>query len=247
MEAPKGRGSSSVTISNPTQQPVRIQLSLSAWEMTDESKIIIKDKDESKGSVIDFVKMNPRQFTIEPFKKRVIRIAAAIPPNFEDGEYRLLLNILEIGAQRKKLNAPEKFNFGLIINRQVSAGTYVRKGNPANLDSDLNIKSIDLKRDGNKINYTITYQNNGNIHTRRSLGVKYFDNSGLLIAEKKRQGGFLAIPTINDTSRSYSSGFAIPDEILKNKDAAQLEFTFIDEPLGDLGRKESIKSEMMKF
>lgn len=190
INAPNGVGSASVTISNPTNRTVRMQLSLTEWHMSSNNEVIIDEPKEGIDSAIDYIKLNPRQFTLGPMQKRVVRLACALPANFPDREYRLLLNMLEIGAERQELDAPDKYSFGLIINRQISAGTYVRKGKPGFLAADLKIKALEAKLQGKTVDYTITYQNLGNRHTRRNIGVKFFDSKGQMIGEKAGQGGF---------------------------------------------------------
>jgi len=233
--APNGNGFGSMNITNPTGQPVRMQLDLLDWEFTDNGEVRILEKDPSKESITKYIKISPRQFTLPPMQKKVVRIACNIPSTYPDNqEFKLLLNMTEIGADRKMFEGPGsetgKATYGLVINKAVNAGTYVRKGAPANFKTDIRFNNASIQRSGNEVLYKFEYQNLGNMHGRREIGVKYFDKAGKLVYEQPSVGGLIIFPN-PDKPKVWESSFTFPSDKISADSEYDIEFVIKDDSL----------------
>lgn len=237
IEAKDGSGSASLKVSNPFEKPARIQISFDEWELTDDNSFkVVKRADNDEKAVIQYIKASPKQFTIMPGEEKVIRIACKLPSNFEDKEYNLFLNLLEIGAERKSANSGSEANkksFGLIINKEFKAGTYIRKGSPEALKTNFQVKDLkfekrekrvitdpkDPKRrietDEQEVQYKIIYTNTGKAHIRKDLGLRIFNEAGALINEVPFVGTLVAFPS-NGRAITAEKSFPVPND-LKDK------------------------------
>jgi hypothetical protein len=266
VDAADGRGASAITISNPTGTAARLQLSLSEWEMSPKNEVVVTERKEGQESVLDYVKINPMQFTLAPKQKKVIRIATALPTSYENKEYKLLLNMLEIGADRKSLDAPDKYTFGIVVNKQISAGAYIHKGAKSSFRANLNIKDLKVSRDLKRINldpkkdpksevevaivkFALSYENTGNAHARKDVGARFYDVGGGLVAEERKIGGFVAVPTKENEVITYSGAFDLPEKLDKTK-PYEVEFVLIDtDPMYTAGNPvdQVIKTSKVSF
>jgi Pili and flagellar-assembly chaperone, PapD N-terminal domain len=243
INAPDGKGVTSVKISNPFDAPARIQLSLTEWEVTEGNGIKLKDKKTGEESILNYLKISPLQFTLTPKQEKVIRIASAIPNNYPDGEYKLFFNMLEIGADRKMINDEQSNQkLGLSINKQINAGTYLRKGRE--FTCDLKVPTVKISRQNIKdgevektqIQYDITYQNTGNVHTRKDIGLRIYETGGKVLFEKKYINTLIAYPSDSvNPSMTVSKSFILPiDNPLNPNQKYEAEFGFTPSP-DDLG------------
>lgn len=232
IDAPKGKATGSVTISNPFEKPARLQLSLSEWQVNDKGGFdIVENGDEGFKGVAKNVRITPRQFTIKPNETKTVRIATRIPSDYADGEYRLFLNMLEIGADRKDIanvgNADQAF--GLVINKQFRAGTYIRKGKPSALNSNLDVLDVKpIQKENRVVKYHLQYTNTGNIHVRKDIGARFYDGSGKLVHEVPFSGVLIAFPTNDNVPLiTATKSIRIPDELEANQDY-EVELILVD-------------------
>gem|GEM_PF-2390686 len=258
VDAPRGRGVGSVTITNPMDKPLRVQLNTSLWELDENSQVV--NLEEKEDSITKYIKISPRQFTLPAGQKRKVRVACALPSNLEKNkEYQVFLNILEIGADRKSLESKEKFAFGLVINKRMSAGTYIRYGEKEALDYEIDIKDVSIsdrevkyeKLDPitkvkseeayKQIQYQLSYSNKGNLHGRMNLGYRIFDQGNKLVFEDNKLGLVVAMPT-NGKPRNYKSSFIFPKELEEQTYKIQFLMIDFDSPSGG---KRLIESEKL--
>ncbi len=237
--APGGNGYGAMTITNPTQQPVRLQLGILEWEFTPDKDIQIKQKEPGKETLSDFVKISPKQFTLAPLQKKVVRVACNLPSSYPaNAEYKLLFNMTEIGADRKMIDGPGSAEgtatYGLVINKAINAGAYIRTGKPDAFKFDLKFSNFSAKLNGDDIEYQFDYQNSGNRHAREDIGVKIYDQSGKLVLEKPSVGGLVIFPE-GDKSSNLKTSFAFPQDKLSRTENYSLEFVFTDNSLEGSG------------
>lgn len=217
VDAPKGKATGSVTISNPFEKPARIQLSMDEWQINENNEFNILEKSKTEESILKHVRITPRQFTIQPNETKTVRIAARIPNSYPDKEYKLFLNMLEIGADRKSMDMGQADQaFGLVINKQFRAGTYIRKGSPSELKSDLSVSSIEAAgKEGAIAKYKMTYQNKGNIHVRKDIGVRFYEaGTSNLAYEVPFAGVLIAFPSETATgSITVEKSIRLPESL----------------------------------
>jgi hypothetical protein len=238
ITASTGKGVGVVTFVNPFQKPARIQLSLSEWEVGQNNKYTIKTPAEGEETITKYIKVSPLQFTLNPGQKKTVRIACAIPSKFPDGEYKLFLSMLEIGADRKVIENGENDNkqvLGLSINRQTNAGTYIRKG--SNFKCDLTIPKLEVERQNFQdqdiektvIKYKVTYANEGNVHTRKDIGLRVFAPGGAVIFERKYIDTLIAYPLPKGQTITVEKQFTLPEK-LEAGQPYDIEFGFTPSP-----------------
>lgn len=209
-----GHSTEKVVFYNPSSKPTRLQLSFSEWEISDISEIKILEQSE----IIDYIKANPQQFTLAPFEEKEIKITCLLPSNYDDKEYKLFLNILEIGYDRKANDNNLEKNKKL-VNKQIRAGTYIRKGNLA--EGNLKIQEINVRREkNNNFKYEILYENHGLMHMREPFEIAFYDQKNNLIG-KQNLGFLIAFPTKANSLRTFKGQFSF-SALPKN-----IEFNFI--------------------
>lgn len=245
LQAPNGKGDASVKISNPMGKPTRVQMSLMEWEPSPDNTPIIKKVKEGEESVLNYIKLSPKQINLAPKQEKVIRIACNLPTSYENKEYKLILSMIEIGSDRKALDIPDsQRSYGLLVNRESRAATYIWKGRDQELKADLLISEVkakkedfdEIQRKADKkpdlpqkmgISYTLSYKNTGNIHTRQTVGVRFYEPDGKLALEIPKVGIMPAFPTKEDQTFNFHGSFVIPPEIDATK-AYDLEFVTIE-------------------
>lgn len=234
VDAPSGKATGSITISNPFEKPARIQISMSEFEVNESNEFTIIEKDKSKDTVLKHVRITPRQFTIKPKETKTVRIATRIPGSYPDGEYKLFLNMLEIGADRKEAAAgDDEQAFGLVINKQFRAGTYIRKGK--DLKSDMKVVRIaPTETEGSVAKYQLTYQNEGKIHVRKDIGVRFYEQgTEKVVHETPFSGVLIAFPTSENLDQvTVEKSIRIPDSLDASKkyDAELILVDSIEDP-----------------
>ncbi len=255
LQAPNGKGDAVVKVINPMGKPTRVQLSLTEWESSKDNTPVIKARKEGEESILDYIKLSPKQINLAPKQEKVIRIACNLPTSYENKEYKLILSMLEIGSDRKALDIPDaQRSYGLIVNRESRAATYIWKGRDQDLKSELSIKeAIAKKEDFNEaqrkidkkadlppkfgISYTLNYQNTGNIHTRQTVGVRFYEPQGKLVLEIPKVGIMPAFPTKADEAFNFHGSFVIPPELDASK-PYELEFVMIERMSDATGQTE---------
>lgn len=210
-----GHAKQEITFYNPSAKPSRLQLSFSEWEIDEISQIKILERTE----ILDYIKANPQQFTLAPFEEKTIKITCLLPSNYDDKEYKLFLNILEIGYDRKAQNNNPEEKF---VNKQIRAGTYIRKGNLSELKDNLKIEEINLRYEKNNFKYEILYKNLGAVHIREPLEAVFYDEKGNLIG-KQNLGFLMAFPTQINSLRTFNGQFSF-NSLKKVKN---IEFNFL--------------------
>ena len=221
VPAPNGKGESTVKISNPMGRATKVQLSLREWDILPDNRMVFRPySEEDKNSILNYIQISPRQLTLAPKQDKIVRIATNIPPSFENKEYKLTLNMLEFNSDFKdiKTNDADR-KYGLVVNKEVKAGAYIWKGSPAELKTNLQVKKISaekIKTTDNKtvfgVKYQLTYENTGNIHDRRTIGIRLTNaETGKVEVELQKIGILVAYPTTTEPI-TFSSAFTIPKE-----------------------------------
>ncbi|MDX1920194.1 MAG: hypothetical protein SFU25_05600, partial [Candidatus Caenarcaniphilales bacterium] len=232
--APNGNGFGAMTITNPTDAPVRMQTEILEFELSDEDQVKILNRSADEKKITDYVKVSPKQFTLEPQQKKIIRIATKIPSDFKEGvEYKLLLSMIEIGADRKQVTVQGTKNgeasYGLIINKAINAGTYVRIGSEDKFKSILEYDGFKVSTDKENIKLGFTYHNKGNKHARRNIGLRFIKD-GHTVFEMANAAGFIAFSD-EKTPRAYNVSIPFPKDKIDPNENYSLNLIIKDDSL----------------
>lgn len=238
--APNGNGFGAMTITNPTDAPIRMQTEILEFELTDENQVKILNRSADEKKITDFVKVSPKQFTLDPQQKKIIRIATKIPPDFKDGtEYKLLLSMVEIGADRKQVTVQGtksgEASYGLIINKAINAGTYLRLGSESDFKSNLEYDNFKVSTDKENIKMSFSYFNKGNKHARRSIGIRFIKD-GQTVHEMVNTAGFIAF-TNEASARPFEATIPFPKDKLNPNENYSLNLILKDDSLEALTGK----------
>ena len=105
----------------------KIFISATEWEITQGNRMVYKKYDENDpSSVLNYIKSSPRQLNLAPKQEKIIRIACNLPASFENKEYKITLNMMEPGADRKAIDTGDPTReFGLSVNKEIKASTYI--------------------------------------------------------------------------------------------------------------------------
>lgn len=203
LEAVDGYGEGIITITNPSEKPIRLKISFSEWTVGKNAEIFILETSD----LTKYLKVAPAQLTINPKESHKIRILVSMPDNFPEKEYKFFTNILEITDERV-LTETKSSNINFKINSLISSALYVRKGNSENFKSNFIIQELLLKKKDEKFKYELQYKNSGNKNVREILKIKIYNLENEIISERTL-GSLVAFPTEGENSTKVEGEFAI--------------------------------------
>jgi P pilus assembly chaperone PapD len=184
-----GERSGDVTVINPAAQPmvVTARLYYSIYR-NDSTGGIVQDSmrtgDAMERPCVDWLRMFPKQFTLQPGEKRVVRIMATPPAGLADGEY-----IARVDIRGKLVERPTEVTIdtngirtNLGMNLGYSLPIFFRKGK-LTTKVELDVKRIDV-RDGRPW-ARVAIRTIGNASFRGTLRAVYTDLNGKVAAKKE--------------------------------------------------------------
>ena len=102
---------------------------------------------------------------------------------------------------------------------------------------------------GLSVKYKLTYENLGNIHDRRTIGIRLFDaDTGALVQEISKVGILVGFPAKPQEPITFESAFTLPKEVDASKNY-DIEFVLVPrfaykvEALDPMKNRPNIKTE----
>lgn len=123
---PRGQNVQSMKISNLGKENVTMAARTSDWDMGEDDRLILKEPGTTPNSASDWIRFNPKQFTIGPGQTQFIRFSVSVPPNIEPGEYRTSLVLVTEEKYQMKENFYYKPSFAILV--YVNVPKIQRKG-----------------------------------------------------------------------------------------------------------------------
>jgi P pilus assembly chaperone PapD len=188
---PGGSTTEGVELTNLEEVSLELRAYISDWELDTKGNQSYKKPGTFKTSCSNWVKVNPQRLTLGPKESRLARFTITAPPSGVSGSYWTVLFF------ESKPTAPAKAPMGVtfagrlgVIIYATIAGTEVRAG------KILDLKILKDKED--KYNFTVTFENAGNIHLRPK-GTWEIKNEAGKKVKKGEIGEFLVLPKAQHT------------------------------------------------
>lgn len=172
---PREKSIQTISVVNHGQEELTLMATCQDWDMDETDSLILLDAVSTQRSASNWLRFNPRQFTIPPGEAQIIRFAVTLPPQAAAGEYRTAI-VLET---KEEFELSESFYYQPIFAILV----YV------------NVPEV--KRIGHlsEITVTIDDQDNyllhgrlssaGNAHVRAEGEFRLRDQHGLIVKNEK--------------------------------------------------------------
>lgn len=183
---PRERSIQSIVISNHGKEELTLIASSRDWDMGQTDSLILFDAATTPRSASNWLRFNPRRFTIPSGKTQIIRFAVTAPPQLEAGEYRTAI-VLETKEEYEiKDNYYYQPIFAVLV--YVNVPEVKRVG-------ELDEIVVTLDDQGNYILNGKLYST-GNAHLRTEGEFLLRDSKGLIV-KRERLGKQVVLPGKN--------------------------------------------------
>lgn len=172
---PRGRSTQMISISNHGQKNLTLIATCSDWDIDETDSLVLLDEVTTSRSASNWLRFNPRQFTIPAGETQIIRFAVTVPPQIAGGEYRTAI-VLKT-KEKYQLNANNYYQPIFAILVYVNIPEVNRVGELADL-----IVTIDDQK-----NYILNgkLSSQGNAHVRAEGEFVLKDVNGLKILQER--------------------------------------------------------------
>lgn len=123
---PRGQNVQSLKISNLGKEPITMIATTHDWDMGEDERLLLKDPGTTEKSASEWIRFNPKQFTVQPGQTQFIRFSISVPPNVQPGEYRTSLVLVTEEKFEMKENFFFKPSFAILV--YVNVPKIQRKG-----------------------------------------------------------------------------------------------------------------------
>lgn len=219
--AEDGTGDSTVFITNPFQNEARVQLSVADWDLD-----LFEISDQA---VKEYIKLSPRLLILPPGKSREVKIAVKLPKKLKNKEYKAFLQMREIGIDRRKLKKEEidQAKLNLSVNKQINSAIYIHKGKVEDLKDKFEVVKVKTEKFDSAIGITLSYQNTGNIQTRKNISINFYDpESSDLIGKVENFYTLVSFPQSTDEISAKSFKLKLPKRKLNKLNSYLVELVF---------------------
>lgn len=184
---PRGQNVQSLKISNLGKEPVTMVATTHDWDMGEDERLILKDPGTTDNSASEWVRFNPKTFTVQPGQTQFIRFSVSVPPNVQPGEYRTSLVLVTEEKYQMKENFYYRPTFAILV--YVNIPKITRKG-------ELSDVKVTVDEKGSySLNGKITSL--GNAHLRLTGEYFLYNNEGKEI-KNEQFGKTLILPGKSD-------------------------------------------------
>lgn len=88
---PRGQSVQSMKISNLGSEEMSFTAVTHDWDMSPDGSLLLLDSGSTSQSASNWIRFNPKKFTIGGSQSQFIRFSVSVPPNVQPGEYRTAL------------------------------------------------------------------------------------------------------------------------------------------------------------
>lgn len=154
--------SSAVTVSNTGNEAIRLKAYMANWTLDNGGGLIVSD-DPNPNALAQHVRFNPKEFELGAKQSQVIRVAAMLPKDVPDGEYRGMLFFEDLKTASQRIQLQKGYGASVQIKQRLGIAVYAYKGQnqPVPALSQFNCQVENGKLIGN-----IAIENSGSKHLR---------------------------------------------------------------------------------
>ena len=189
----KGRASGRFVITNTGDTEERYRVIASHFTFSEEGALALAEPDEH--SMAEWIKFNPKEFTLPPKSKRAVRYVVLPRGKIKDGQYWAAMELESLEGRNYSTSDGEGRTFNLKVVPSVLAPMY---GVTGDVNRDYDVTKFEVNTSArNKTVLDIQFSNIGNAvinfvgsyEIKNSAGESVFEgslDSGLLLREKAR-------------------------------------------------------------
>lgn len=162
------RTGGAIQVTNPTGFPVRPSAVLYDFDINEQGRFVSKGAGSTSSTLSQWIKFNPRQFTLDPQGQQLVRFSVAVPRGTAPGERRGVIFF------EQQTEAPQ--STGAVINAQVGVVVYVAV---EPVRRTFEVSGVTALRDTfGSVLVSATVAATGNAHCRPKGLFKLYDSSG---------------------------------------------------------------------
>lgn len=169
---PGQRDGGAFTVTNSSSTPVKYLAIVQDWVHDSKGVLTAKPTNSTSVSIANWVKFNPREFTLPPNGKQVVRFSISVPKNAAPGEKRGVIFF-----------SPTAQSTGLSVKTQVGVVIYAAI-KPVTRTFEISLPKASLNSAKQAV-INIELAASGNAHCRLTGKFRLSDPSGKLIEEGK--------------------------------------------------------------
>jgi len=217
-----GNLTEAISISNDDPSPVHIRVKIEDWSLTKEGAVSFAAGGSQPFSAAPWIKVNPREFDLQPGQSQGVRYSLAVPREATPGGYRAAIIFATVPRP-----SPGEKQKRVMLEGRIATILYETVGRPAP-SGEITGLSIIASKEG-KPEFLVSFKNTGSVHLRIRGEIIIRDKAG-------KEIGRAPLPDLPILPRS--------DRDFKVAWEAKLPAgEYVAELLMDIGRKELLAGE----
>lgn len=165
---PGGRSGGAVQVINPNNAPMALTAKVGDWDLSDTGRFIGLAPGASSASMADWIRFNPRSFTIPPRSRQTVRFSVSVPRGVAPGERRSVLFF------EQKASSPQ--GSGAVLISQIGVVVYAAV-KPVRRNFSVTVDRVSLGAEGQS-EVRIRVKAEGNAHCRVRGLFRLYDAGG---------------------------------------------------------------------
>lgn len=170
-----------LNVTNTGSETLNFRLETNHMAMSEEGRLqtVADDAEPQPWMLGNYLRFGPRQFSLPPGERRVIRIATRFSEEESDGEYRAHIAVRNMGsgeAQNRAERSDDGLRLGLRFTQALSIPIIARKGELA--IPEVNISSAEVLREDEQTTLRLRMEMRGQRSVVGKYEVIYEQNSG---------------------------------------------------------------------
>lgn len=200
-----------VQLNSTGDEPVRLWVYPGYFEVSPDGNIQVNFSEDHPKKDIKNIFLNPREITLNPYQKQLIRFTIPDIDKLPDGESRAVLFIENKKIREKKLPSPQEgINANLLVKNRFAIPIYVSKGKVLKKGD---IENLDFKKAKDEnYEFELTVASKGNAHIRLNGLLQLIDKKEVL-----KEFEIVDVPVPTDKKRTIK-GIISSDLMEKSSD-----------------------------
>jgi hypothetical protein len=132
VKIPEGKrvAMTSLKVASTENEPIRLRVSLTDW-LVDEKGILQLSDIPVVGSLMDRIRLNPKEFEILPGSRQIVRLAVSLPADAKAPcEYHSMVMLEDLKTATQHLAIGEGRQTSLFVKKRIGIALYIYYGDP---------------------------------------------------------------------------------------------------------------------
>jgi len=172
----RGSITDAISILNDDTSPVHIRVRIEDWSLTQEGAITFAKGGSQPYSAAPWIRINPREFTLEPGQSQMVRYSLTVPRDAAPGGYRAAIIFATVSPP-----TPGERQKRVALEGRIATILYETVGKPIP-SGEITGLSFQVNPEG-RPEFTISFQNTGPVHIRTRGEITIRDKGGKEVAK----------------------------------------------------------------